>query len=112
MDITIMMSSLRELAGGIPLTLGLAAAALAAGLLLACGIAAARLSGIRPLEIGAYAYVALVRGSPLILQIFFIYYGLSQLEGVRESFLWAAFRSEIFCGALALALNTGAYTSE
>lgn len=112
MDISLIIRSLRELATGMPLTLGLAAASLSAGLLLACAIAGARAVKIRALSAAAYAYVALIRGTPLIVQVFFIYYGLGQLEEIRSSFLWPAFRSEVFCGALALALNTGAYTSE
>jgi octopine/nopaline transport system permease protein len=112
MDITLVVQSLRSLATGIPLTLGLAAASLSVGLLLAGAVAAARAVKIRVLSGAAYAYVALIRGTPLIVQVFFIYYGLSQLEEIRSSFLWPAFRNEVFCGALALALNTGAYTSE
>lgn len=112
MNVELIFSSLWELAGGIPLTLGLVAASLVAGLVLASALAAARLGPIRALSAFAYAYVALIRGTPLIVQMFFIYYGLSQLEWVRESFLWPAFRSEVFCAALALTLNTGAYTSE
>jgi octopine/nopaline transport system permease protein len=112
MDVALIVESLRGIAAGIPLTLGLAAASLSAGLLLACAIAGARLAKIRALSAAAYAYVSLIRGTPLIVQVFFIYYGLSQLEEIRSSFLWPAFRNEVFCGALALALNTGAYTSE
>lgn len=112
MNVTLIIDSLRQLATGIPLTLGLAAASLIAGLLIACAIAAARAVKIRAVSAAAYAYVSLIRGTPLIVQVFFIYYGLGQLEQIRGSFLWPAFRNEVFCGALALALNTGAYTSE
>jgi octopine/nopaline transport system permease protein len=112
MNLPLVVTSLEELAHGVPLTLGLVTASLACGLLLASGLAGARSSTIRPLRAAAYGYVALIRGTPLIVQVFFIYYGLSQLEGIRESFLWPAFRSEIFCAAMALSLNTAAYTSE
>jgi octopine/nopaline transport system permease protein len=112
MEASIVITSLSELVAGVPMTLGLTAAAISSGLVLACAIVGARVGSSGALSRLAYGYVALIRGSPLILQIFFIYYGLSQLEEIRQSFLWPAFRSEVFCGVLALALNTAAYSSE
>ena len=52
------------------------------------------------------------RGTPLLVQIFLIYYGLGQFEAIRDSFLWTFFREPFWCAILALTLNTGAYTSE
>lgn len=100
------------LLGALPLTIELATTALAIGFVLAVLIAAARLSGNRPLAGLAYAYVYVIRGTPLLLQVFFVYYGLGQLDLVRNSFLWPAFREAHFCALLALTLSTAAYGSE
>jgi octopine/nopaline transport system permease protein len=61
----------------------------------------------------AYAYVYVFRSTPLLVQIFLIYYGSGQF---RESFesvgLWYFLREPYFCAILALTMNTAAYTSE
>jgi arginine/ornithine transport system permease protein len=53
-----------------------------------------------------------MRGTPLLVQIFLLYYGLAQFEVVRESVLWPLLRSAAFCAVAAFVLNTGAYTTE
>lgn len=60
----------------------------------------------------ARAYVFLFRGSPLLVQIFIIYYGLSQFPAIRQSALWPFLRQPYWCAILALSLNTAAYASE
>lgn len=100
-----------RLLGGVPLTLQLAAVSVAAGAVLALGLALLRASS----RLGAAAvsaYVFVFRGSPLLVQIFLIYYGLGQFPGVRASALWPFLRQPWWCAALALALNTAAYGSE
>ncbi|MGX1788194.1 ABC transporter permease [Bosea sp. NPDC055332] len=108
----LILEALPALLAAVPLTLQLAVTATFAGFFLAVLIALARLSGNRLLSVLAYAYVYAIRGTPLLLQIFFIYFGLAQLDSIRQSSLWPLFRDEHFCALLALALNTGAYGSE
>ena len=48
----------------------------------------------------------------MLVQLFLIYFGLGQLEVVRESFLWPVLRSPMWCAIIALALNTGAFSGE
>ena len=60
----------------------------------------------------AYGYSYTFRGTPLLVQIFIIYYGFGQVEFIRESFLWAILKEPYWCAVIAFALNTGAYTSE
>jgi octopine/nopaline transport system permease protein len=112
MDIAFTLETLRTLAGGIPLTLRLAATALALGSVLALALALMRLSGIAVLDWVARLYVFLFRGTPLLVQIFLIYYGLGQFREVRTSFLWPMLREPYWCAILALMLNTAAYSSE
>ena len=60
----------------------------------------------------AYGYSYVFRGTPLLVQIFIIYFGLGQIEYFRTTFLWVIFKEPYWCAIIAFALNTGAYTSE
>jgi len=60
----------------------------------------------------AYGYSYLFRGTPLLVQIFIIYFGFGQIELIRESFLWVILKEPYWCAIIAFSLNTGAYTSE
>ena len=60
----------------------------------------------------SYYYSYIFRGTPLLVQIFIIYFGLAQIEFIRESFLWVFLKEPYACAILAFTLNTGAYTSE
>ena len=112
MNLTLMWETLPRLAEGIPLTLQLVLLGLVSGFLLATGVALLRLSGNMVLSGIAAGYVFVFRGTPLLVQIFLIYYGLGQFELVRDSFLWPFLRQAYWCAILAFALNTAAYTSE
>ncbi len=101
-----------NLASAIPLTLQLAATSIALGAALALAIALCRLSGITVLEWFARIYVFIFRGTPLLVQIFLIYYGLGQFPEVRHSILWPFLREPYWCAVLALTMNTAAYASE
>lgn len=102
----------RQLLAGVPLTLELTAVALIGGAVLSGGLAAMRLSGARALDWPARLYVAAFRGTPLLVQIYLIYYGLGQFRAMRVSLLWPYLREPFVCAALALMLNTAAYSSE
>ncbi len=58
------------------------------------------------------AYVYLFRGTPLLVQTFLIYYGLSQFDWIRDSWAWAYLRSAWWCALIAFSLNSGAYATE
>ena len=60
----------------------------------------------------AYGYSYLFRGTPLLVQIFIIYFGFGQVEFIRNSILWVILKEPYWCAIIAFALNTGAYTSE
>lgn len=101
-----------EMLGGVPVSLELSILSLACGFLLAIMVAGMRLSNVAWARRAAQAYVYVLRGTPLILQIFFVYYGLGQLEFIRESWAWYFFREAMFCAIFGLTLNTSAYGSE
>jgi len=113
MDFELMQESWPKLVGAIPETLILAGSSLAIGFVIAVFVAIARLSNNRVLSNLAYGYMYIFRSTPLLVQIFLIYYGSGQFRDTLESYgLWVFFRESWFCAILALTLNTGAYTSE
>lgn len=112
MNVNVMINAFPELLSGLWLTVSLVALALAIGFVIALPTALARLSHIALLRWISGAYVFFFRGTPLLVQIFLVYYGLSQFEAVRESILWPILREPFWCTLIALALNTGAYTGE
>lgn len=111
-DFPFLYETTLELLDGIPLTLKLALSAVLCGLVLAALLAAMRLSGSRVLDGIARLYVTVFRGTPLLVQIFIIYYGLGQFPGLRASFVWPYLREPYWCALLALSLNTAAYGAE
>ena len=83
------------------------------GVLLAIPIAAARLSRNRVVGALAFAYVYFFRGTPLLAQLFLIYYGAGQfVASLKAIGLWGFFRDAFNCAVLAFALNTAAYQAE
>lgn len=113
MDFALMWESLPAIMAGLPDTLRLVASSLAIDFVLAVAVAELRLAKSRPLAAVAYGYVYVFRSTPLLVQIFLIYYGSGQFRpALQELGLWSFFREPYFCAILALILNTGAYTSE
>ena len=82
MNFALMWDSLPKLLGGLVLTLELVALSLFLGFFVAVGLALMRLSSYRALSGIAYGYVFVFRGTPLLVQIFLIYYGLGQFEAI------------------------------
>lgn len=112
MNLDVVVASLPMYVGGAWVTLQLLVAALAVGL--ACALPLAVLRSLpspwawRP--VWCFTYV--IRGTPLLVQLFLLYYGLAQFAWVRESAAWPALRSPWFCAVAAFAINTCAYTTE
>lgn len=112
MDIAFAWETLISLLAAAPLTLQLALTATALGCVLALALALCRVSGIAALDWLARGYIFIFRGTPLLVQIFLIYYGLGQFTEIRKSFLWPFLREPYWCAILALTLNTAAYSAE
>jgi octopine/nopaline transport system permease protein len=112
MDLDFLRETVLMLLSGAPLTLQLAAFSVGAGAVLAVLLALMRLSGNPLLDYPARSYVFVFRGTPLLVQIFLIYYGLGQFPEIRDSFAWPFLRQPYWCALLALTLNTAAYSSE
>lgn len=112
MDWQFLQETFLSLIAAIPLTIELAVTSICLGAILALLLALARLSGIAVLDWFARFYVFVFRGTPLLVQIFLIYYGLGQFPAVRHSIFWPFLRDPYWCAVLALTLNTAAYASE
>ncbi len=112
MNYELMIDTFPKLLGGSYITIQLVTISLFIGFCLAIGLALLRLSNNYFLNFFAKTYVFYFRGTPLLVQIFLIYYGIAQFEVVRESLAWIFFKEAYWCGILALTLNTCAYSSE
>jgi polar amino acid transport system permease protein len=98
---------------GLVVTIELVAISVTLGALLAVPVALARLSPNPALRAVTFAYVYFFRGTPLLAQVFLIYYGSGQFRPFFQSIgLWWLFRDAFFCCLLAFTLNTGAYQAE
>lgn len=112
MDFQFISETFLALLPGVPVTLELAFVSVAIGIILALMLAVARLSGIPVVSHSVAVYVFIFRGSPLMVQLFLIYYGLGQFRETLVGLnVWHLFRDPYFCAMLALALNTAAYGS-
>jgi len=112
MNFELMIETFPKLLSGLNLTIQLVTISLFIGFCLAIGLALLRLSNNTFLSFFAKTYVFYFRGTPLLVQIFLIYYGIAQFEIIRETFVWSFFKEAYWCGILALTLNTCAYSSE
>ncbi|MEK8032303.1 ABC transporter permease [Ideonella sp. DXS29W] len=112
MDFDVIRDSLPLYGQGVLVTLALLVLSLAFGMALALPLSMLRSLpspwAWRPVWVFTYV----MRGTPLLLQVYLLYHGLAQFEVFRESALWPLFRSAWFCAVAAFVLNTGAYTTE
>ena len=112
MDFSIMASSFPKLLSASVITLKLLSLSLFFGVFIGLLFAILRLNKNILINKFAYGYSYVFRGTPLLVQIFIIYFGLGQIEYFRTTFLWEIFKEPYWCAIIAFALNTGAYTSE
>ena len=112
MDFDLMITSFPKLLGATVITLKLLSASLFFGLFLGLFFAILRLNKNIFINKFAYGYSYVFRGTPLLVQIFIIYFGLGQIEYLRSTVLWVVLKEPYWCAIIAFTLNTGAYTSE
>ena len=101
-----------RLAQGATLTLELVAIAVIAGLILAIPLGIARSSKLWYVRALPYGYIFFFRGTPLLVQLFLVYYGLAQFDAVRESMMWRYLRDPFWCATATMTLHTAAYIAE
>jgi len=112
MDLDFILDHFPRLLKATKLTIELTSLSLFFGIFAGVFFAILRTSKNKILFFISYYYSYVFRGTPLLVQIFIIYFGLGQVEWIRESFLWIFLKEPYSCAILAFTLNTGAYSSE
>ena len=112
MDLELMINSFPKLLNAAAITLKLLSVSLIIGLFIGLFFAILRINKNIFISKFAYGYSYVFRGTPLLVQIFIIYFGLGQIEYLRSTVLWVILKEPYWCAIIAFALNTGAYTSE
>lgn len=117
LDFAFLEEAFVKLLGRIPLTLELTLVSFLIGTLLGAGIAVARRNKVRVLSQFLDFYVSFIRGTPLLLQIYLIYYAIPEildaaLSGAHPGYRTADHISSVALVIIALALNMSAYLSE
>lgn len=108
-----LIEQLPRLMEGFWVTLGITGLSVLIGLVLAVPIALMRLSSLKLLQWPSYFFIFYFRGTPLLVQLFLVYYGSGQFRNeLSELGLWTYFREAYFCAVFTLTLNTCAYTAE
>lgn len=106
-----MWDYLPTLLQGLQTSLSLTVCALLIGFTLAVVMTVIMAGRKGPLRWLTKGYLTLFTGTPLLIQIFLIYYGPGQFESLRNSVLWPLLSEPWFCAMLALALNSAAYST-
>ena len=112
MDFNLMIDSLPKLLNATLTTLKLLSLSIIFGLIIGLIFAIMRINKNIILSNFSYSFSYVFRGTPLLVQIFIIYFGLGQIEYLRSTFLWVVLKEPYWCAIIAFSLNTGAYTSE
>ena len=112
MNFELIINNFFIILSGLDETLKLVFISLSLGFFISIPFSIARVSSIKVLSQSVYYYVFVIRGTPLLVQIYLIYFGLGTIPAVRESFLWILLKEPFWCGVFALVINTVAYTTE
>src|SRR5260370_16735582 len=112
MDFDFISKPFVRLLAALPLTLSVWFLAVVLVGFIAAGVPWMRVSGVKPFDLFARAYVMVFRGTPLLIQLFVVYYGLASLPAVRASLIWPFLRDAFNCAVLSLALCTAGYQAE
>ena len=112
MDYEVIFGNINLYIEGLWVTIQLVFLALVLGFVIALPIALIGTSRYPWIRLIPKAYIYFFRGTPLLVQIFIIYFGLGQIEYLRSTVLWVILKEPYWCAIIAFALNTGAYTSE
>lgn len=100
-----------DLLSGLSITFILMLASVSIGLSLAITMTMASLSEVKLLRQLVSLVIYFIRGTPLLVQLFLIYYGVGQFAFIRDSIFWDILQSPMACAIIALSLNTACYTS-
>lgn len=97
---------------GLSTTVQLVFISLIVGLIAAVPLAIGRGSKRRYIKWPIFAYTYVFRGTPLLIQLYLIYYGVVFVDGIQETWLWVILKEPFVPALVAFTLNTAAYTTE
>ncbi len=112
MNFSIIINEYQLYLTGLWTTVWLVSFSLLLGLCIAIPAGILRSSKNKFIRFPVWAFMYFFRGTPLLIQLFIIYYGTAQSEWIRTSWMWYYLQEAWFCALLAFTLNTGAYTAE
>lgn len=113
MNFSIIAENIDIYLNGVLVTFELVSLSLLIGLVIAVVLSVALTISNNPIvTLPIRAFVYFFRGTPLLIQMFLIYYGMGQFEAIKETIFWDFFKEAHFCALFTFALNTGAYTTE
>ncbi|MBZ5763752.1 ABC transporter permease subunit [Rhizobium sp. VS19-DR104.2] len=112
MNLFLILDVLPHLLDGALLTIELTVTAIAAGFLIAVPLSLLRASPAFFISAPVQFYTFLFRGTPLLVQLFLIYYGASQIGWLRTGPAWVVLRNPFGCALIAFSLNHAAYATE
>ena len=113
MNFSVIFDNLDIYIDGLLVTLELVTLSLVYGFFIAVVLAVILTVSKNPLiTLPIRVFVYFFRGTPLLIQMFLVYYGMGQFEAIKATIIWDYFKDAHFCALFAFALNTGAYTTE
>jgi len=112
MNFSIILNEYQLYLTGLWTTIWLVTLSLILGLCIAIPAGILRSSKKKFIRFPIWLFIYFFRGTPLLIQLFIIYYGAAQSEWIRTSWMWNYLQEAWFCALLAFTLNTGAYTAE
>lgn len=112
MDLDLVRENWALFATGLWTTAWLVTLSLILGGVAAIPLALAQAYRVRMLGRISAVYSYAIRGTPVLIQVYLLYYGLAQFEVVRESIFWPVLKNAQYCALIGFAMNSAAYTSE
>jgi octopine/nopaline transport system permease protein len=112
MDIPFLIETFLKLLTGVPMTLALMTCTLLLSSIIGLSLALWVYGGSRTASVLVNAYLLVVRGSPMMVQLFLLYYGLGQFPAVRESLAWTILREPFWCAIIGFSFCQAAYSCE
>ncbi len=112
MDISLILENWPVFAEGVRNSIALAGLALIFGGVVAIPLALGQAFNVPVLGKFAFGFSYVFRGTPLLVQVYLLYYGMGQFEVIRNSAMWPILRDPFACLLLGMSLNGAAYACE
>ncbi len=112
MEFSLIFENWQLFYGGVKITLMLMLIVFASSFIIALPLAVLRAYEVTGVRWVIHGYTRVIRGTPLLVQVYIIYYGLGQFAAIRETPLWVVLSEALYCLILGLIINNTAYLIE